>query len=61
METIKKKLAVLKEEKETAVEKAEEAEQAKKKAEDDLSAVSLVITRRGDKQEWHGAKIVRSM
>ncbi len=34
MEAVKKKLATLKEEKELAVERAEEAEKAKKEAED---------------------------
>ena len=44
MEAIKKKLSSLKEEKEIAVEKAEEAEQSKKAAEARADAVSATVT-----------------
>ena len=44
MEAVKKKLSTLKEEKELAVERAEEAEKAKKEAEDRAEQVRLFTT-----------------
>lgn len=43
MEAIKKKMAQLKDEKEDAVERAEEADRQKKEVEDKLDAVSTVF------------------